>query len=82
MKPLPIMVYAGAIAIAGMVLAADPGFTAADQNGDGLLSADEVATAMPDATPEAFSAADTDQSGTLTEAEFLAAIESGLLPSG
>ena len=36
---------------------------------------------MPTATPEAFEAADADQSGTLSEAEFLAAVESGTLPS-
>ena len=82
MKPFPIIVYAAAVAIGGYVLAADATFTAADQNGDGQLTAEEVAAAMPDATQEAFDAADKDQSGALTEEEFVAAVESGLLPSG
>ena len=82
MKPLALLAYAGSLAMAGMVFAADDNFTAADQNGDGVLSAAEVALAMPDATPEAFRAADTDQSGTLTEAEFVAAIADGILPKG
>lgn len=82
MKPLALIAYAGSFALAGIVLAADDKFSAADQNGDGVLSAAEVAVAMPDATPEAFNAADKDQSGTLTEEEFVAAVTEGILPEG
>ena len=80
MKPLALMAYAGSFAIAGLVLAADATFTSADQNGDGVLSAAEVAVAMPDATPEAFDAADKDKSGTLSEDEFASAVADGILP--
>ncbi len=80
MKPLALIAYAGSLSLAGIVLAADGSFAAADQNSDGVLSAAEVAVAMPDATPEAFQAADKDQSGTLTEDEFAAAVADGILP--
>ncbi len=81
MKFLPMALFAGAVAVSAIALAADEKFAAVDQNGDGLLSLAEVAIAMPDATSEAFDTADADKSGTLTEAEYLAAVDQGILPN-
>ena len=82
MKTYHLIAFAGSLALGGIALAADATFDAADTDGDGQLSAAEVAEAMPTATQEAFDAADADQSGTLSEAEFVAAVESGTLPRG
>lgn len=82
MKLLPLTLFAGSALIAAAALAADQKFDAADQNGDGLLSMAEVAIAMPGASSEAFDAADGDQSGSLTEDEYIAAVNDGVLPEG
>jgi hypothetical protein len=55
--------------------------TAADANGDGVLTIDEVQAAMPDVTAEDFSTMDLDGSGTLDAAEIEAAQEAGLMPT-
>lgn len=82
MKPLPLALMAGAVAVSAIALAADQRFEAADRDGDGLLSMAEVILAMPEATPDAFNDADADDSGALTEEEFTAATSEGLLPQG
>ena len=55
--------------------------TAADTNGDGVLTIDEVQAAMPDVTLEAFNAMDTNADGALDAAEVEAAQEAGLMPA-
>lgn len=62
---------------AGVVVAA----TAADTNGDGLLTIDEVQAAMPDVSVDAFNAMDTNADGALDAAEVEAAQEAGLMPA-
>lgn len=82
MKPLPLTLMAGALAVSAVALAADAKFEAADQDGNGVLTMAEVVLALPNATADSFTAADVDQSGTLTEAEYIAAVNDGLLPEG
>ena len=82
MKPLPLILIAGGVLISALALAADAKFSAADQNGDGVLSMAEVVIAMPDATPDQFQTADTDKDGTLTEDEYMVAVNEGVLPEG
>lgn len=45
-------------------------FDAADANGDGVVTWEEVQTALPDVTEEQFQAADADSSGDLSRDEF------------
>jgi len=47
-----------------------PNFSAADTDGDGVVSSAEMKAAMPDMTQEQWDQADADKSGTLTQAEF------------
>ncbi|GFE51689.1 hypothetical protein So717_34420 [Roseobacter cerasinus] len=54
---------------------------AADANGDGVLTIDEVQAAFPDITAESFSTMDLNADGALDEAEVQAAQEAGLMPS-
>ena len=82
MKPLPLALMAGAVLLSAAALAADAKFTAADQDGNGVLTMAELVIALPDTTPEAFNLADADKSGTLTEAEYITAVNEGLLPEG
>ncbi|MEM6887642.1 MAG: hypothetical protein AAF636_05820 [Pseudomonadota bacterium] len=62
---------------AGAAIAA----TAADTNGDGVLTIDEVQAAMPEVTQEAFNAMDLNADGALDEAEVQAAQDAGLMPA-
>ncbi len=57
-------------------------FATVDANQDGAVSAEELTAAMPEVDTNAFLAADTDQSGTLSEEEMANAIDNGLLPAG
>ena len=66
-----------ALGLAGAVSAA----TAADSNGAGLLTIDEVQAAMPDITAEAFNAMDLNADGALDASEVEAAQEAGLMPA-
>ncbi|MBO9472703.1 MULTISPECIES: hypothetical protein [unclassified Shimia] len=50
-----------------------------DQNGDSLISFDEMATVYPSLTPEAFNAVDTSGDSAVDEDELTAALESGLI---
>lgn len=62
---------------AGSVLAA----TAADSNGDGLLTIDEIQAVMPDVSADTFNAMDLNADGALDAAEVEAAQEAGLMPA-
>ena len=55
--------------------------TAADTNGDGVLTIDEVQAVMPEITAESFSQMDLNADGTLDAAEVDAARSAGLMPS-
>lgn len=55
--------------------------SAADTNGDGLLTIDEVQVVMPDITAEAFNEMDVNADGALDEAEVQSAQEAGLMPA-
>lgn len=55
--------------------------TAADTNGDGVLTIDEVQAAMPDITAEDFNTMDLNADGALDAAEVQAAQEAGLMPA-
>ncbi len=79
MKLFSIALVTGALT-AATAYAADATFTAVDTNGDGALTMEEVAIAMPKATTEAFASADIDRNGTLSEDEFVAAQNDGVLP--
>jgi len=80
MKLLSIALVTGALT-GFAAMAADSTFVAVDTNGDGALTMEEVSIAMPQATNEAFAAADIDQNGTLSEDEFVAALNDGVLPT-
>lgn len=71
------LAFALVLATPGLALAQE---VAADTDGDGLLSWEEVQAAYPDVTEEAFVASDTDGSGALDEAELAAAYEAGTIP--
>lgn len=82
MKSLPLMLIAGGVALSAAALAADATFEAADRDANGVLSMAEVFIAMPEATPEMFAEADVDDDGRLTEVEYGAAVDGGVLPKG
>ena len=63
--------------VAGAVMAA----TAADVNGDGVLTIDEVQAVMPDISADAFNTMDLNADGALDAAEIQAAQEAGLMPA-
>nr|WP_257883704.1 hypothetical protein [Roseobacter insulae] len=54
---------------------------AADANGDGVLTIDEVQAVYPDITAETFSTMDLNADGALDEAEVQSAQEAGLMPA-
>ncbi|MEM1076429.1 MAG: hypothetical protein AAGI36_18355 [Pseudomonadota bacterium] len=66
-----------ALGTGGAVLAA----TAADTNGDGVLTIDEVQAVMPDITADTFNTMDLNADGALDAAEVEAAQEAGLMPA-
>lgn len=53
-----------------VAFAAAPTFTQADVNGDGVLNMEEVKAALPDVEDATIVAADADQSGSISEAEY------------
>lgn len=55
--------------------------SAADANGDGVLTIDEVQAVMPEVTAEAFNEMDANADGALDEAEVQSAQEAGLMPA-
>lgn len=82
MKPLPAILFTGAIAVSVFALAADARFAAADADGDGAVTMEEAKVALPALTEDAFKAADADESGALSEEEFVGGLEEGTLPRG
>ncbi|WP_420587021.1 hypothetical protein [Ruegeria sp.] len=54
--------------------------SAADTNGDGVLTIEEVQAVMPDVDAEGFSAMDANGDGALDADEIAVAQEAGLLP--
>ncbi|WP_298970479.1 hypothetical protein [uncultured Roseobacter sp.] len=54
---------------------------AADANGDGVLTIDEVQAVYPDITAESFTTMDLNADGALDEAEVQSAQEAGLMPA-
>lgn len=77
MMKTPILSMICLLGFAGAVGAA----TAADANGDGVLTLDEVQAVMPEVTAKAFSAMDLNADGALDAAEVEAAQEAGLMPA-
>jgi hypothetical protein len=75
MKPhtIPASLLALALPVAAVAMAAD-------SNGDGVLTLDEVQAAMPEITIEAFSAMDVNADGLLDADEVAAAQAAGLMP--
>ncbi|MCT8999054.1 hypothetical protein [Chelativorans intermedius] len=71
MKHLLIVIAAAGFAAPAFAQAAD--FATVDADQSGTVSMEELQAAMPDVTEEAFTAADTDGSGDLSEDEFNAA---------
>lgn len=70
--------FAALVAIPGAAFAQD----AADADGDGMITMEELTAAYPDvATEDLFTTLDVDGSGALDATELAAAQESGLLPS-
>ncbi|WP_170381053.1 hypothetical protein [Ruegeria atlantica] len=55
--------------------------SAADENGDGVLTIEEVQAVLPEMNTDTFSAMDTNGDGALDEAEIAVAQEAGLLPA-
>ena len=54
---------------------------AADTDGDGMISFEELSAANPDVTQEAFDSADSDGDGMLNDEEMTAAAEAGTIPA-
>ena len=53
----------------------------ADADGNGVLSMEEVKVMYPEITESVFAEIDADADGAVSEAEYNAAVKSGLLPS-
>ena len=51
----------------------------ADANGDGALSMEEIKEVHPDVTEDIFAAIDADASGSVSEEEYQAAVDAGVL---
>ena len=79
MRFIPLCMLISALLVTPASPATDPGFTAADRDGDGQLNATEVVQALPETPLKAFLAADMDTNGALTEAEYVTAVNDGML---
>lgn len=55
-------------------------FTAADADGDGVLSVEEFVAVYPELPEGTFSLVDIDETGTVTEGEMSDAVSAGVLP--
>lgn len=51
----------------------------ADANGDGAISMEEIKQVHPDVTEDVFAAIDADADGSVSEEEYQAAVEAGVL---
>lgn len=79
MRVTPIIVLASMFT-ASVAFAAD--MTAADTDGDGMISAEEFAAAYPDAEPSIFVAVDVNADGMIDAEEFETATADGGLLAG
>lgn len=79
MRKLSTLIASGIIGLAGAAYAAS--FADIDSNADGSVSADEFAAAYPDAGQDAWTAADANGDGMLSQEEHTAAVEAGTLPA-
>ena len=70
------------LSLTGAALAMSEANSAADANGDGVLTIDEVQALYPDVGADGFSAMDLNSDGALDAAEVTAAEEAGLMPKG
>ncbi len=70
MKTVAYTLALGALLASSSAYADEAAFKAADANADGLLSTEELMTAVPEATENAFIEADTDSDGSLSYEEF------------
>ena len=68
------------LSLTGAALAMSEANSAADANGDGVLTIDEVQASFPDVTSDAFTAMDLNADGALDANEVAAAQEAGLMP--
>lgn len=75
-KELTAATFAIALTLPAVALASD---ATMDADGDGAVSAEEFATAHPDAAEGTFEQIDTDADGALSEDEITAAKEAGVL---
>ncbi|SHH18487.1 hypothetical protein [Marivita hallyeonensis] len=73
------LIALGLIALPGAALAAD--YVAADGNGDGMLSLEEVQAILPEVTTDTFIAVDADGDGLLNQDELAVAQTEGLMPA-
>ncbi|MGV6803422.1 MAG: hypothetical protein ACWA49_04385 [Ruegeria sp.] len=71
------MLAAVVVGVPGFVLAQ----SAADANGDGVLTIEEVQAVMPEIDAEGFAQLDANGDGALDQAEVAAAQDAGLLPA-
>lgn len=80
MKP-KILALASALTFAGASLAVAD-LAALDDDGDGMLTMNEMLVAYPSLSEAGFTAIDANGDTMIDEAELNAAIESGILPAG
>lgn len=73
------MAFLGGLSLAAWPALAQSTPTVTDTDGNGTYSMEELATAVPDLTAEAFAAADTNADGAVDPAELVAAIEAGTI---
>ena len=77
-KPLAAIVAALGMTASAYAMTMDP---AADLNGDGVYSMDEMLAILPDMTEDTFVVVDTNEDGLIDEAELAAATEAGIFPA-
>lgn len=71
--------FASAFALTSAAHAAE--FTAADADGDGVLSVEEFTAVYPELPQGTFALVDIDETGTVTEGEMSDALTAGVLPT-
>jgi len=69
---------ASAFALTSAAYAAE--FTAADADGDGVLSVEEFVSVYPELPEGTFALVDVDETGTVSEGEMTDALSAGVLP--
>lgn len=68
----------GMLALGSAAFAA---FSDVDTDGDGAITGAEMLAAFPDATAETMAAVDVNADGTISEEEYVAAVDAGILPA-